>query len=36
MRGRLFGAAATVLLVVAVALPGGHRPASGQTKAGVK
>jgi tripartite ATP-independent transporter DctP family solute receptor len=36
MRGRLFGAAATVLLVVAVALPGGHRPASGQAKAGVK
>jgi tripartite ATP-independent transporter DctP family solute receptor len=36
MRGRLFGAAATVLLVVAVALSGGHSPASGQAKPGVK
>src|SRR5215470_11658841 len=37
MRGRLFGAAAvTVSLVAAVALWGGHSPASGQAKPGVK
>ena len=36
MRGRLFGAVAVLLLVVAVALSGGHSPASGQAKPGAK
>src|SRR5256885_13131903 len=36
MRGRLFGAVAVLLLAAAVALSGGHSPASGQAKPGAK
>src|SRR5437879_2459312 len=36
MRGRLFGAVAVLLLAAAVALSGGHSPASGQARRGAK